>query len=296
MNRFLGAGIAAGFVTALLILYFCAFVVDQSSQALVLQFGEKKRSVDQPGLQFKLPWQNAVIYSKKVLEFEPPPQQVTASDQKRLVVDSFVRYRITDPLKFYQSVGTEEAMTQSLGVLLNGALRRVIGNIVLARLLSPERGQIMGQIRDSVATEAKSFGIDVIDVRIRRADLPPENSKAIYLRMQSERQREAKQYRAEGAEKAAGTQARADKEVTLIIAEANKDAQVLRGEGEAESTKIYADAYSQDPDFFNFYRSLQAYRDAFAADGTTMVLSPDNEFLKFMNSHKVLTGAKPAGQ
>jgi membrane protease subunit HflC len=195
MNRFLGAGIVAGGLVALLILYFCAFVVDQSSQALVLQFGEKKRSVDQPGLQFKLPWQNAVVYSKKVLEFEPPPQQVTASDQKRLVVDSFVRYRITDPLKFYQSVGTEEAMTQSLSVLLNGATRRVIGNIVLSRLLSPERGQIMGQIKDSVAAEAKSFGIDVIDVRIRRADLPPENSKAIYKRMQSERDREAQEYR-----------------------------------------------------------------------------------------------------
>ena len=296
MSRFLGAGIIAGLFTALLILYFCAFVVDQSSQALVLQFGEKKRSVDQPGLQFKLPWQNAVVYSKKVLEFEPPPQQVIASDQKRLVVDSFVRYRITDPLKFYQTVGTEEAMTQSLGVLLNGALRRVIGNIVLSRLLSPERGQIMGQIKDGVAAEAKSFGIDVIDVRIRRADLPPENSKAIYLRMQSEREREAKEYRAEGAEKAADTQARADKEVTIIIADANRDAQVLRGEGEAESTKIYADAYSQDADFFNFYRSLQAYRDAFATDGTTMVLSPDNEFLRYMNSHKVLTGAKPGGQ
>jgi modulator of FtsH protease HflC len=295
MNRFLGAGVIAGFIAALVILYVSAFVVDQSSQALVLQFGEKKRAIDQPGLQFKLPWQNAVIYSRKVLEFEPPPQQVIASDQKRLVVDSFVRYRITDPLKFYQTVGTEEAMTQSLGVLLNGALRRVIGNIVLSRLLSPERGQIMAQIKDSVAAEAKSFGIDVIDVRIRRADLPPENSKAIYLRMQSEREREAKEYRAEGAEKAADTQARADKEVTIIIADANKDAQVLRGEGEAESTKIYADAYSQDPDFFNFYRSLQAYRDAFAADGTTMVLSPDNEFLKYMGSHKGLIGAKPGG-
>jgi len=294
MNRFLTAGIVAGVLVALLILSGSVFIVEQGNQALVLQFGEKKRIIEEPGLQFKWPFaQNVVIYSKKVLEFEPPPQQVTASDQKRLVVDSFVRYRITDPLKFYQSVTTEDAMTQRLSSLLNGALRRVIGNIVLSRLLSPERGQIMGQIRDSVAAEAKSFGIDVIDVRIRRADLPSENSKAIYKRMQSERDREAQEYRAEGAEVAAGIQARADKEVTLILAEANKQDQVLRGEGEAESTKIYADAYGQDPDFFNFYRSLQAYRDAFGTSGTTMVLSPDGDFLKYMNNHKAVMGGKP---
>jgi membrane protease subunit HflC len=297
MSRFLTAGVVAGLLAALFILSGAVFIVDQGSQALVLQFGRMIRIVEQPGLQFKWPFaQNAIVYSKKVLEFEPPPQQVTASDQKRLVVDSFVRYRITDPLKFYQSVGTEEAMTQSLGVLLNGALRRVIGNIVLSRLLSPERGQIMGQIKDSVSTEAKSFGIDVIDVRIRRADLPSDNSEAIYRRMQSERAREANEYRAEGDEVAAGIQARADKEVTLIRAEANKQAQVLKGEGEAESTKIYADAYSQDAEFFTFYRSLQAYRDAFETSGSTMVLSPDSEFLKYMNSHKSLTGAKPGGQ
>jgi len=184
-------------------------------------------------------------------------------------------------------------MRPRLSVVLNGATRRVIGNIVLARLLSPERGQIMAKIRDEVAAEAKGFGLDVIDVRIRRADLPTENSQAVYQRMQSERDREAKQYRAEGAEVAAGIRAGADKEVTVIRAEANKQAQILRGQGEAESIKIYADAFGQDPDFFAFYRSLQAYGEAFEGNDTTMVLSPDSEFFKYLNGRKAVAPAKP---
>ena len=297
MSRFLWAGIAAGIVVALFIGANSVFIIDQWSQALVQQFGETIRTVSEPGLQFKKPFvQNVVIYSKQVLDFDPPPQEVIASDQKRLVVDSFVRYRISDPLKFYQSVLTEDAMRPRLGAILNSATRRVIGNIVLSRLLSPERGQIMGLIRDDVAAEAKSFGLDVIDVRIRRADLPTENSQAIYQRMQSERDREAKQYRAEGAEVAAGIRARADKEVTVIRAEANKQSQILRGQGEAESIKLYADAFGQDPDFFSFYRSLQAYGEAFDGNETTMVLSPDSEFFKYLNGRKALSGPRPAGQ
>jgi membrane protease subunit HflC len=295
MSRFLWVASAAIVAVIVFVADNSIFVVDQWSQALVQQFGETIRTVTEPGLQFKKPFiQNAVVYSKQVLEFEPPPAEVIASDQKRLVVDSFVRYRITDPLKFYQSVGTEEAMRPRLGVVLNGALRRVIGNIVLARLLSPERGQIMAKIKDDVAAEAKSFGLDVIDVRIRRADLPMENSQAIYQRMQSERDREAKEYRAEGAEVAAGIVARADKEVTVIRADANKQAQILRGQGDAESTKLYADAYNQDPEFFNFYRSLQAYGEAFGGNETTMVLSPDTEFFRYLNGRKGLGGGKPA--
>ena len=297
MSRFLWAGIAAGLALLLFIAADSVFIVDQSSQALVQQFGENIRTVTEPGLQFKKPFvQNVVVYSRQVLDFEPPPAEVIASDQKRLVVDSFVRYRIADPLKFYQSVGTEDAMKPRLGVVLNGALRRVIGNIVLARLLSPERGQIMGLIREDVAVEAKTFGLDVIDVRIRRADLPNENSQAIYQRMKSERDREAKEYRAEGAEVAAGIVARADKEVTVILAEANKQAQILRGEGDAESTKIFADAYEQDPDFFTFYRSLQAYNEAFSGNDTTMVLSPDSDFFRYLNGRKGIPAAKPTGQ
>jgi membrane protease subunit HflC len=297
VSRFLWAGIAAGLALLLFIAADSVFIVDQSSQALVQQFGENIRTVTEPGLQFKKPFvQNVVVYSRQVLDFEPPPAEVIASDQKRLVVDSFVRYRIADPLKFYQSVGTEDAMKPRLGVVLNGALRRVIGNIVLARLLSPERGQIMGLIREDVAVEAKTFGLDVIDVRIRRADLPNENSQAIYQRMKSERDREAKEYRAEGAEVAAGIVARADKEVTVILAEANKQAQILRGEGDAESTKIFADAYEQDPDFFTFYRSLQAYNEAFSGNDTTMVLSPDSDFFRYLNGRKGIPAAKPTGQ
>jgi membrane protease subunit HflC len=297
MNRFLWACLAGAAVVALFVGTNSVFIVDQSDQALVQQFGENIRTITEPGLHFKKPFvQNVVEYSRQVLDFEPPPAEVIASDQKRLVVDSYVRYRISDPLKFYQSVGTEEAMRPRLGVVLNGALRRVIGNIVLARLLSPERGQIMGKIRDDVAVEAKSFGLEVIDVRIRRADLPTENSQAIYQRMQSERDREAKEYRAEGAEVSAGITARADKEVTVILAEANKQAQILRGEGDAQSTKIYADAYTQDPEFYNFYRSLQAYGEAFSGSETTMVLSPDDEFFRYMSGRKGMMGTKPAGQ
>jgi len=297
MNRFLWVGIAAGLVVLLFLADNAFFIVDPSSQALVLQFGESIRKVTEPGLQFKKPFvQNVVEYSKQVLEFEPPPLEVIASDQKRMVVDSFVRYRIADPLKYYQSVGTEDAMRLRLGVVLNGATRRVIGNIVLARLLSPERGQIMGLIKDDVAAEATQFGLDVVDVRIRRADLPRENSQAIYERMKSERDRQAKEYRAEGAEVAAGIRARADKEVTVIRAEANKQAQILRGQGDADSTKLYADAYNQDPEFFNFYRSLQAYGEAFSGNETTMVLSPDSEFFRYMSGRKGMMGTKPAGQ
>jgi modulator of FtsH protease HflC len=297
MSRFLWVGIAAAAVFLLFVANRTFFILDPASQALVQQFGRNIDTITEPGLHTLNPlyFQNAIIYSKQVLDFEPPPLEVTASDQKRLVVDSFVRYRIAEPLKFYQSVGTEEAMRLRLGVVLNGALRRVIGNIVLARLLSPERGQIMGLIKDDVATEAKSFGLEVIDVRIRRADLPRENSQAIYQRMQSERDRQAKEYRAEGAEAAAGIRARADKEVTVIRADANKKAQILRGEGDAESTKLYADAYNQDPEFFNFYRSLQAYGEAFNGNETTMVLSPDSEFFRYLSGRKGMMGTKPTG-
>jgi membrane protease subunit HflC len=298
MNRLVLAGI--GIVTAL-VLFVAAntfFIIDQTSQGLVLQFGKTVRVVTEPGLQYMTPFvQNVVIYSNQVLDYEPQAEEVIASDQKRLVVDSFARYRIVNPLQFYQTVGSEAAMKPRLGAILNAALRRVIGNVVLAKLLSPERGAIMGEIKDDVAAQAKSFGIDVIDVRIRRADLPVENSQAVYQRMQSEREREAKEFRAQGAELAQGIRARAEREVTVIKAEANRQAQVLRGEGEAESTRIYAEAFGQDAEFFTFYRSLQAYREALDSSDTTMVLSPDSEFFRYLERRKGAgLGAKPAGQ
>jgi modulator of FtsH protease HflC len=293
MNRSLFVSLAVGAVVLVLVAFNSFFIVDQTSEALVLQFGQLVRQVHTPGLQVKIPIvQNVVIYSNQLLNYEPPPQEVIASDQKRLVVDAFARYRIVNPLEFFQTVGTEEAVSLRLGAVVNASIRRVIGNIVLAKLLSPERGKIMGEIRDEVAAQTKSFGIELVDIRIRRADLPPENSQAIYNRMNSERTREAREFRAKGAEQAQGIRARAEREVTVITAEANRQSQVTRGEGDAESIKIYADAFGQDPDFFSFYRTLQAYRDSLGdkASGTTMVLSPDDDFFRYFDRRK----AKPA--
>jgi membrane protease subunit HflC len=294
MNRFvlIAIGIAAAVLVILVANAF--FIVDQTSEVLVLQFGKVVREIHEPGLNVIMPGlQNIVVYSNQVLDYEPPPEEVIASDQKRLVVDAFARYRIVDPLEFYQTVGSEEAIKPRLAATLNGSMRRVIGSIVLSKLLSPERGRIMGEIKDEVASQAKSFGIDVIDVRIRRADLPAENSRAIFDRMISERTREAKEFRAQGAELAQGIRARAEREVTVIKAEANRQSQVTRGEGDADSIKTYADAFGQDADFFTFYRSLQAYREALGGSDTTMVLSPDSDFFRFFEGHKV--GSRPAG-
>jgi membrane protease subunit HflC len=242
----------------------------------------------------KLPFlQDYVTYDRRLLSFEPPPEEVIASDQKRLVVDAFARYRIVDPLQFYQTAQNEQTLDLRLGATLNGSLRRVVGGELLAKLLSPERARIMNLIRDDVAAEAKSFGIEVIDVRIRRADLPQENSEAIFHRMQSEREREATQYRAEGAEAAQGIRAAADKEVTVLTADANKQSQILKGEGDAQAIKIAADAYGQDPEFFAFYRSLEVYESALAA-GTTMVISPESDFFKFFQHRpSAALGGKP---
>jgi membrane protease subunit HflC len=280
-------------VVVLIVALNSLFVVDQTRQAIVLQFGEPIRVVREPGLKAKVPFvQNVVSYDRRVLDYEPASEEVIAADQKRLVVDSYARYRIVDPLQFYRSVGTEANMQARLGATLSGSLRRTIGNVVLAALLSPDRAKIMTEIKDDVAAQAKAFGIDVIDVRIRRADLPVENSQAIYQRMQSEREREAKEFRAQGAELAQGIRARADREVTVIKAEANRQAQVLKGQGDGESIKTYADAFGQDADFFAFYRSLQAYREALGS-GTTFVLSPDSPFFQYLERQGT---AKAAGR
>ena len=292
MNRAVLAGAIVAAIVLILVAFNSLFIVDQTSQALVIQFGQPIRDVRDPGLHVKAPWQNAVFYDRRVLDYEPPSEEVIAADQKRLVVDSYARYRIVNPLQFYQSVGTEAVMQLRLGATISGTLRRVLGNVVLSALLSPERARIMGEIRDQVATQAKSFGIEVIDVRIRRADLPQENSQAIYARMQSERQREANEYRAQGAELAQGIRARAERDRTVILAEATKQSQILRGQGDAESIKIYADAFGKDVDFFTFYRSLEAYRTAIGPD-TTMVLSPTSEFFQYFGQHKA---AKAGGQ
>jgi membrane protease subunit HflC len=260
------------------------FIVDQTEQALVLQLGEVRRVVREPGLWVKRPFiENVIDYDKRVLDYEPPPEEVIVSDQKRLVADTYTRYRIADPLLFYQSVGSEEGVRARLSALVSGSLRRVLGNVTLSDVLSEKRAAIMRQIRDEVAEQAKAFGIDVVDVRLRHADLPEENSQAVYARMQSEREQQARQYRGEGAEAAQTVRANAERERTVILAEAQRDAQRVRGDGDAQAVRIYADAFGQDKEFFAFYRSLQAYRDALNGRDTSFVLSPEGNFFRFFN-------------
>jgi modulator of FtsH protease HflC len=285
MNHRALIAVAAVLIVGGILAMSSLFIVDQIEQALVLQFGQPQRVIRAPGLQIKVPFiQNAIIYEKRLLDFEPPPEEVIASDQKRLVVDTYARYRIVDPLLFYQTVATEEAVRARLGALVSGSLRQVIGNVTLSALLSPQRAKIMQQIRDEVAGQAKSFGIDVVDVRIRRADLPTQNSEAIYARMRSERQQQAAQYRGEGAEAAQSVRANADRERTVILADAQRNGQKLRGEGDAQAIEIYAKAYDQDKDFFAFYRSLQAYRTAFGGNNTSFVLNPNSTFFRYFEN------------
>ncbi|MGE5269874.1 MAG: protease modulator HflC [Thiohalocapsa sp.] len=272
------------------------FIVDQTEQALVLQLGEVRRVIREPGLQMKRPFiENVVAYDKRVLDFEPPHEEVIVADQKRLVVDTYTRYRISNPLQFYQTVGSEAGIRARLSALVTGSLRRVLGNVTLNDILSHKRAAIMRQIRDEVAAEAKPFGIEVVDVRLRRADLPEENSQAIYARMQSEREQQARQYRGEGAEAAQTVRANAERERTVILAEAQRDAQRVRGDGDAQAVKIYGDAFGQDKEFFAFYRSLQAYRDALKGHATSFVLAPEGNFFRFFQGPQAVRSAGSKG-
>jgi modulator of FtsH protease HflC len=285
MSRRALFALAAVLIVAGIFAMSSLFIVNQTEEALVLQFGRPIRVVDTPGLRVKQPFiQNVIIYDKRLLDFEPPPEEVIASDQKRLIVDTYARYRITNPLLFYQTVATEPVVRARLGALVSGSLRQVIGNVTLSALLSPERAAIMRRIRDEVAGQTKSLGIDVVDVRIRRADLPPQNSEAIYARMRSERQQQAALYRGEGTQAAKTVRANADRERTVILADAQRNAQEVRGNGDAKAIGIYANAYDQDKNFFVFYRSLQAYRDALTSNTTSFVLNPTNDFFRFFES------------
>jgi len=270
---------------AIVITLSAAFIVDQREQALVLQFGDPKRVIQEPGLNFKIPFiQQTVRFDKRLLDFDNAPEEVIASDQKRLVVDAFARYHITDPLKFYQTVGTEMALRPRLGSVLNSTLRQVLGTVPLQQVVSEKRGALMLEIRDIVRTEAARFGIRVEDVRIKRADLPAQNSEAIYRRMQTERQQEAAELRAKGAEEAQKIRAEANRQKVVIVAEAERDAQILRGDGEGQMNRIFAEAFGRDAEFFSFYRSMQAYEAALGTDDTTMVLSPDSDFFRYFGS------------
>jgi membrane protease subunit HflC len=265
--------------------YSSIFTVQQTEQALVVRFGAPVDVATEPGLHFKAPFTDTVIpIDKRILDLENPAQEVIASDQKRLVVDAFARYRIKDALHFYQSVGTIQAANLQLATLLNSALRRVLGEVTLIQVVRDQREALMKRIRDQLDHEATSYGIQVVDVRIRRADLPDQNSQAIYQRMKTERQREAAEFRAQGAQKAQEIRSNADREATVIVAEANSKAEQVRGEGDAERNRLFAEAYGRDPDFFAFYRSMTAYETGLKSSDTRFLLRPDSEFFKFFGA------------
>lgn len=263
------------------IAFTALFTVHQTQQALVLQFGNPIRVEREPGLKFKLPLlQNVEYYDRRILDLDPPGQEVLLTDQKRIIVDSFARYRIVDPLEFRKKAFTDANFRQVFGNQLNSAVRSEVAKTSLADMLSEKRAAVMDKITNQLKAQAPDFGIEVVDVRIGRTDLPEATSQAVYSRMKSERVAQAAQLRAEGAELKAKIQANADRERTVIIAEAQKTSQILRGEGEGRKTNILNEAYGRDPEFFDLYRTLESYGIAFG-DGTTMVLKPDSEFFRF---------------
>ena len=260
------------------------FTVAEYEQGIVVQFGDPKRVVNKSGLYFKLPWQDIIYYDRRVIQVDGEPEQVTASDQKRLVVDAFALYRIIDPLKFKNAAITIERFEGFMLRTLTGTLRQHIGRVALVDVVSGEREALMSAIRDSLVKETSQYGIEVTDVRIKRTDLPQENSQAIYRRMQTEREREASEIRAEGEEQALRIRAEADRTRTVLLSEAKRTSEILRGEGDGEVVRIFAEAFGRDINFFTFYRTMQAYREALNATDTTLVLSPDGDFLRFLTN------------
>jgi modulator of FtsH protease HflC len=292
-----GGIVAALIIVALIVAYGALFTVYQTRQALVVRLGQPVRVVTEPGLHSKIPLIDSVInIDKRILDLENPAQEVIASDQKRLVVDAFARYSIKAPLKFYQTVGTVDGANLQLSILLNSALRRVLGEATLTEVVRDQRETLMTRVREQLDNEAQAYGISVVDVRIRRADLPEQNSQAVYQRMQTERQQEAAQIRAQGTQRAQEIRAKADRDVTVLLAEAQSKGEQTRGEGDAERNRIFAEAYGRDPDFFSFYRSMQAYEAGLRSNDTRMLLKPDSEFFRYFvdPSGKREGGAPPA--
>jgi modulator of FtsH protease HflC len=279
--------VAVGIIAA--VIYTSVFVVDQRQQALVIEFGNPQSIVKDPGLHWKKPWQNVMLFDKRLLDFDADAQEVTMGDQRRMVVDAYVRYHITDPLEFFKTVQGEAAFRQRLSAVVNSTLRNTLGQVPFAALLSDRRAAIMRTVRDQVARETAQFGVKVEDVRFMRADLHPDNSPAIFRRMQTERDREAREARAQGSEQAQRIRAEAERERTILVADAQRQSQILRGEGDGEATRVYAEAFNRDPAFYDFWRSLEAQRKALA-EGTTLVLSPDGDFFRFFRD---MTGADP---
>lgn len=287
-----------GFVALIFaVLSGAVFPVYQTQQILVTQFGEVRQKITDPGLHFKIPLiQDIMVFDNRVLSVDPPAEEVLLADQKRLVVDTFARYRITDMLKYFQTLGVESAAAQRMNNIISASLRSVLGGAALTDVLSEKRASLMENIRDQVNVETSRFGIDLVDVRIVRADLPEQTSQSIYARMRAEREREAKDARAKGQEMAQEIRSKADKERTILMAEAERDAQVLRGEGDALAIKTYAEAFGKDPDFYEFYRTMEAYRGSLSDPETTLVLSPDSAFLRLLDKGpRSLSSVAPAG-
>src|SRR5262245_51791989 len=283
-SNFVGAILVVAMIL-LVVAYGALFTVYQTKQALVVRFGEPVRVITEPGLHVKVPIIDTVIpIDNRILDLENAAQEVFASDQRRLVIDAFARYRITDVLRFYQTVTNIEGANSRLSSLLNAALRRVLGEATLIHVVRDERASLMARVRDQLDREARAFGIEVVDVRIRRADLPEQNSQAVYQRMQTERQRQAASIRGEGNQKSQEIRAKADRDVTVIVAEAQSRAEQTRGDGDAQRNRIFAEAYSKDQDFFAFYRSMQAYEAGLRAGDTRLVLRPDSDFFRYFGN------------
>jgi membrane protease subunit HflC len=279
---FAGGVLAVVAVIVLITGYSSLFTVYQTRQALVIRLGNPLRVVTQPGLHVKMPLLDTVIYvDKRILDLENSSQEVIAADQKQLMVDAFARYRVRDALKFYQTVGSVDGANSRLSPFLNSALRAALGEATLTQVVRDQREQLMARVRDQLDREAQQFGITVVDVRIRRADLPEQNSQAVYKRMQTEREREAQEFRSQGTQKAQEIRARADRDATVIVAEATSRAEQTRGEGDAERNRIFAEAYGRDPDFFAFYRSMQAYDAGLQQGDTRLLVRPDSDFFRF---------------
>ena len=262
--------------------YFTLFTVIEIKNAIVLQFGDPKRVITSPGLNFKIPFiQNVIFIDNRILDIDAPAAEVIAADQKRLIVDAFVKFKIVDVLEFYKAFGNENVARSRISAVVNSRIRGVLGEEPLSAVLSDDRSKLMKQITSLVEAEVNNYGVEIVDVRIKRADLPEANSLAIFRRMQTEREREAKEFRAQGAEIAQRIRSTADKEVTIITSQAEKKSNIIRGEGDGMANSVFAEAFGQDPEFFAFYRAMQAYAEGLKSSDTTMILSPDSEFFKY---------------
>ncbi len=277
-----GGVIALLALASIFVAFFSLFTVPQTSQALIVRLGDPVRTISAPGLHMKVPFIDSVIYvDNRILDLESGAEEVIAADQKRLVVEAFARYRIRNPLRFYQTVGSIDGANLRLSPLLNAALRRVLGDVTLTQVVRDDRAALMARVRTQLDAEAQAFGIEVVDVRISRANLPMQNSQAVYQRMQTERQREAAEFRAQGSEKSQEIRARADRDVTVLVADATQQGEQARGDGDADRARIFAQAYGKDPEFYAFYRSMQAYEAGLQPSNTRLVLPPDSRFFRF---------------